>query len=205
MPQRDTERMSELAGNGLMKPRENYLNLPNILSIVRILTAPILIVLLLDPDKVLSLAAALVFALVCLTDWVDGYLARKWGLITAFGKFLDPLADKVLVTTALIMLIPLGRVPAWMVALIIGREMAVTGLRVVASTMGISIPASILGKYKTLLQIIAIVPLIVHHSYFGIDFHAVGFVILIIAFVMTVVSGVDYFLKFFRSHTLGGR
>ena len=198
--------MSGFAGNGLMKKvrEENYLNLPNILSIVRILTAPILIVLLLDPDKLLSLAAALVFALVCLTDWIDGYLARKWGLITAFGKFLDPLADKVLVTTAFVMLIPLGRVPAWMVALIIGREMAVTGLRVVASDMGISIAASILGKYKTLLQIVALVPLIIHYPYFGFDFHSAGFIILIIAFVMTIVSGVDYFIKFFRTHTLKG-
>ncbi|MBI5875405.1 MAG: CDP-diacylglycerol--glycerol-3-phosphate 3-phosphatidyltransferase, partial [Deltaproteobacteria bacterium] len=104
-------------------------NLPNAISVVRILTAPVLIALLLSPNQKTSLIAAIIFLAAALTDWLDGYLARKMGVETTFGKFLDPLADKLLIVTCLVMLIPLGRVPAWMAALIIGREIAVTGLR----------------------------------------------------------------------------
>ena len=186
------------------KTSARYLNLPNSLSILRLLTAPVLVVLLLYPGRNLRLAAAIVFAAVCVTDWLDGYLARRMGLITSFGKFLDPLADKLLITTAFIMLIPLGRVPAWVVALIVGREMAVTGLRAVASNIGVVIDASAWGKYKTVSQIVCLVPLIIHYPYMGFDFHAVGSVLLVAAFILTIASGVDYFLKFFRAHSLEG-
>ncbi|HLC17631.1 MAG TPA: CDP-diacylglycerol--glycerol-3-phosphate 3-phosphatidyltransferase [Thermodesulfobacteriota bacterium] len=179
--------------------RNDNLNLPNTLSLIRILAAPVLIVLLLSPGEVLSFVAAVIFALVCITDWLDGYFARKRGLVTSMGKFLDPLADKLLINTAFIMLIPLGRVPAWVVALIVGREIAVTGLRAVASNMGIVIAAGTLGKYKTAFQIVALVALILHYPFFGVDFRALGVVFLVIAFVLTMWSGADYFLKFFRS------
>lgn len=179
--------------------RASYLNLPNSLSLIRILTAPLLVVLLLNPGERLSVASAIIFALVCVTDWLDGYIARKKGLTTPLGKFLDPLADKILIVTVFIMLIPLGRVPAWVVAFIIGREMAVTGLRAVASNMGVVIAASRLGKFKTLSQIICLVPLILHYTFYGLNFHIIGLLLLVAAFVMTIWSGIDYFMKFLAS------
>ncbi|MBI1911329.1 MAG: CDP-diacylglycerol--glycerol-3-phosphate 3-phosphatidyltransferase [Deltaproteobacteria bacterium] len=175
------------------------LNLPNSLSIIRIGTAPIMVLLLLSPGKTLSLISAVVFVIVCITDLLDGYLARKKGIVTSLGKFLDPLADKLLITTAFIMLIPLGRVPAWIVALMISREMAVTGLRAIASDMGVVISASRLGKLKTISQIVCLVPLMVHYTYYGLDFHAAGMILLAVAFVLTMWSGIDYFVSFFRS------
>ena len=178
-------------------PRADYFNLPNTLSIIRILTAPLLIVLLLSPAERLSVISAIIFALVCVTDWLDGYIARKKGLSTTLGKFLDPLADKLLITTVFVMLIPLGRIPAWVVALIIGREMAVTGLRAVASSTGVVIAASRLGKFKTLSQIICLVPLLLHYTFYGLNFHTIGLLLLVPAFLLTVWSGIDYYLKFF--------
>ncbi|MBI5232861.1 MAG: CDP-diacylglycerol--glycerol-3-phosphate 3-phosphatidyltransferase [Deltaproteobacteria bacterium] len=185
-------------------PQSKLWNIPNALSVFRIGTAPILVGLLLRPDEILSIVSALLFLFICLTDWLDGYLARRMNIVTALGKLLDPLADKLLVLTALIMLIPLGRAPAWMVALIVGREIGVTGLRAIASDMGIVIAAAPLGKAKTVAQIIAIFALLLHYSYFGIDFHALGTVVLWIAFGLTIWSGVDYFVKFFRSPVSGG-
>ncbi len=183
----------------------SYLNLPNSLTIIRIGAAPVLVVLLLlSPGRSLSVISALLFALVCVTDWLDGYIARKRGHITSLGKFLDPLADKILITTAFIMLIPLGRVPAWVVALMISREIAVTGLRAIASDAGVVISASRLGKLKTISQIVALVPLIVHYGFYGIDFHAVGTVLLVVAFALTIWSGIDYFINFFKKYSLSG-
>jgi CDP-diacylglycerol--glycerol-3-phosphate 3-phosphatidyltransferase len=180
-----------------VKPRTKYWNLPNTLSMIRILTAPLLVVLLLNPARRLSVISAIIFALVCVTDWLDGYLARRMGLLTTLGKFLDPLADKLLIVTVFIMLIPLGRIPAWVVAIIIGREMAVTGLRAIASSTGVVIGASKLGKWKTVSQIICLVPLLLHYTFYGLNFHAIGTGLLVPAFGLTVWSGVDYFLKFF--------
>lgn len=178
------------------------MNLPNSITMVRIGAAPVLVVMLLYPGRTMSVISAVLFAMVCATDWLDGYLARKRGDVTTLGKFLDPLADKLLVTTALIMLIPIGRIPAWVVALMISREIAVTGLRGIASDAGVVISASILGKLKTVSQIVALVPLIVHYNFYGLDFHAVGSVLLVIAFILTIWSGVDYFIKFFRKYSL---
>ena len=173
-------------------------NLPNAISLLIIFTAPILILLLISPDKKTNLIAAIVFAVASLTDWLDGYLARKMGLETTFGKFLDPLADKLLIATALVMLIPMGRVPVWMAALIIGREIAVTGLRAVVSREGVIISASRLGKYKTVFQIVSVIALLVHYKFLGIDFHIVGTAFLWIALVFTLWSGVDYFVRFLK-------
>lgn len=187
-----------------MRPysQTKFLNLPNSLSFIRLLTAPVLVVMLFSPGKALSLAAAVVFALVCATDWLDGYLARRYETVTPLGKFLDPLADKILIVTAFIMLIPLGRVPAWLVALIVGRAIAVTGLRAVASSAGVVIAASPLGKYKTIFQIICLVPLIIHYPYLGLDFHLIGTVLLVPAFILTMLSGIEYFVKFFGANGL---
>ncbi|MCK4738467.1 MAG: CDP-diacylglycerol--glycerol-3-phosphate 3-phosphatidyltransferase [Deltaproteobacteria bacterium] len=171
-------------------------NLPNILSLIRIGATPILILMLLDPGKVLSILATILFLVVALTDWLDGYLARRMGLVTRVGKFLDPLADKLLIISALIMLISLDRAPAWMVTLIVAREIAVTGLRTMALEAGVVISASIAGKTKTVFQIAAVVPLLIHYPFFGIEFQYLGEAILWLAFILTIYSGVEYFIKF---------
>src|SRR3972149_1973622 len=124
-------------GNG-----NKFWTIPNALSIARIFVSPILVVLLLSPDEKRSVIAAALFLAVCLTDWLDGYLARRMGIVTAFGKFLDPLADKLLIVTALIMLIPGDRIPAWMVAVIVERELGVAGLRGLAVESGTVMAAS---------------------------------------------------------------
>lgn len=178
---------------------ELYMNLPNTLSVVRVAAVPLVIVLLLFPGPSASTAASIIFILVCLTDLLDGYLARKKGLVTSLGKFLDPLADKLLIVTAFIMLIPTGRVPAWVVALIVARETAVTGLRAVAASTGVIIAAAPPGKYKTVLQIISLAFLIIHYPHFGINFHTIGIIFLVPAFLLTMWSGADYYIKFFRS------
>ncbi len=149
------------------------------------------------PDKLLSGIAGLIFIAVSFTDMLDGYLARARGSVTTLGRLLDPLADKLLIATVLIMLIPLGRVPAWIVVLIIGRELAITGLRGVASSEGIVIPASKLGKNKTIFQLVAIAALLIHYEYYNkIDFHRIGMVFLWIALFLTLWSGIDYFWKY---------
>jgi CDP-diacylglycerol--glycerol-3-phosphate 3-phosphatidyltransferase len=182
-----------------MGARSGALNLPNSITLIRIGMTPVLVVMLLSPDRAMSLASAVIFAVVCATDWLDGYIARKKGIITSLGKFLDPLADKLLITAAFIMLIPLGRVPAWAVALMIGREIAVTGLRAIAVDSGVVIAASNLGKIKTVAQIVCLTPLIVHYPWFGIDFHTIGMVLLVAAFALTMWSGIDYFIGFFKA------
>lgn len=180
----------------------NIINLPNSLSFVRIAAAPVFVVMLLyATGRTMSVVSAAVFFAVCATDWFDGYLARRRGSVTVLGKFLDPVADKILITTVLIMLIPLGRVPAWMIAVIISREIAVTGLRAVASNAGLVIPASNLGKYKTFAQISAIIALLIHYEFFGIDFHLAGMALFVAAFILTIWSGLDYFAGFFRAHS----
>lgn len=180
--------------------------LPNLLTLFRIFVTPLFFILFFYfPTRVFSLLASLLFALASLTDFLDGYIARRWNLETSLGKFLDPLADKLLVAVALIMLIPLDRVPSWIVAVIIGREILVTGLRVVAVSEGMVISASRLGKYKTVLQILSVICLLIHYeyhltvksSYLLINFHEVGMGLLWIAMFVTLWSGVDYFIKFF--------
>ncbi|TSK05898.1 MAG: CDP-diacylglycerol--glycerol-3-phosphate 3-phosphatidyltransferase [Geobacter sp.] len=184
------------------------MNLPNILTMVRIAAIPLLCVLLLSPERETGFWAAALFAAASVTDWLDGYLARKMQIVTVFGKFLDPIADKLIVMAALIMILPFDRVPAWMVLVILGREMIITGLRGIASTEGIVIAASNLGKFKTIFQLVAIIGLLLHYDYhwfFGIDhpllvvnMHNVGMFYLWIATVITIWSGVDYLYKFVR-------
>lgn len=171
-------------------------NSPNRLTLYRIASIPVLILLLLFSNKVSAFLAAVVFSAASITDLLDGHFARRHGLESAFGKFLDPLADKLLISAALIMLIPHGRVPAWMAFLIIGREIAVTGLRAILSEKGVVMGAEQLGKYKTGFQIGAIIPLLLHYTYFNIDFHSVGEVVLWIALILTIWSGAKYFVKF---------
>ncbi len=178
--------------------RSDIYNLPNIITLMRIGVIPVLFLLLLAPGKTWSLVIALIFIAANLTDLLDGYLARRYHIETTMGKFLDPIADKLVVNTAMILLIPLGRIPAWIVVLTIIRDVAVDGMRSVASSKGVVIDASPLGKRKTLCQIFAVSALIIHYPFFGINAHLVGMVILYLALVLTLHSGVDYFYRFYR-------
>jgi CDP-diacylglycerol--glycerol-3-phosphate 3-phosphatidyltransferase len=174
---------------------------PNILTLCRIATAPVLIYLLLVPDPVAAALAAAIFFIATITDFLDGYIARSYGSGTTLGKFLDPLADKVVVISALIMLAgtpQLPRVPAWIVAVLVVREIMVTGLRAIAAAEGVVMAAEELGKYKMVLQSIAIQGLLIRYTYFYIDFFAAGMFILWIATGLSVWSGVDYFLRAVR-------
>ena len=179
------------------KAKEKFFNIPNAISLTRMAMAPVLIVMLLDPGKLMSFVAAFIFLAVALTDWLDGYMARKLNLVTTLGKFLDPVSDKIVILTAFVMIVPLDRIPAWMVALILAREIAVTGLRAIAVDQGVVIAASWQGKTKTVMQFTALVPLLVHYKYYWFDFHLVGTWFVWVAFVFTIYSGIDYFVKFF--------
>jgi CDP-diacylglycerol--glycerol-3-phosphate 3-phosphatidyltransferase len=168
-------------------------NLPNILSLMRLALIPVVLICLWFPGRLGSFLAAVFFAVAAFTDLLDGFLARRYKTVTHVGKFLDPLADKLLVSLTMIMLIPLGRIPVWMVILIIAREMAVTGLRGIAVVEGKIIEASSLGKYKTVFQLISLVCLCLHYQYFSVDFHAVGIAFFWVALVLTLWSGFAYF------------
>lgn len=181
----------------MTKNRGAALNLPNALSLLRVFAIPVILVCLLFPGRLGSFLAALFFSLAFITDFLDGYLARKYGTVTALGKFLDPLADKILVCMTLIMLIPLDRAPAWMVVIIVAREIAVTGLRSAAVTEGILIQANKLGKYKTFFQALATIALCLHYRYLGVSLHSVGIVLLWFALILTVLSGWAYFQAFY--------
>jgi CDP-diacylglycerol--glycerol-3-phosphate 3-phosphatidyltransferase len=166
---------------------------------LRLGVIPILFGLLLSPGPAMSLVIAILFIVAALTDILDGYVARRFKIVTTMGKFLDPIADKLIVNTAMILMIPIGRIPAWIVAVIIIRDFAVDGIRNIAASDGLIIQASPLGKRKMLCQIFAVSALMIHYPFFGADTHRVGMVILCIALLLTVTSGIDYFLKFYRT------
>jgi CDP-diacylglycerol---glycerol-3-phosphate 3-phosphatidyltransferase len=163
-------------------------NVPNVLTLLRIVAVPVLVVALLDETPDGDVIAAIVFALAAFTDGLDGYIARRRQQITTFGKLMDPLADKLLVIAALISLVSLNRLAAWIAMVIIARELAVTGLRSLAAERGVVIAASWLGKLKTALQVAAVFALIAFDpSPTWVD------VLLYIAVAVTVISGADYF------------
>ena len=178
------------------KNRSHKSNLPNTLTVIRVASIPLVCICLSFPGRWYSFIAAALFGFAFITDILDGYFARRYGAITVLGKFLDPLADKILVSVTMIMLIPLGRIPIWMVVIIIAREIAVTGFRGIAVNEGIVIQASTLGKYKTIFQAVAIVGLCLHYTYFNINFHVVGMAFLWGALILTLWSGWNYFRQF---------
>ncbi|MBU0994051.1 MAG: CDP-diacylglycerol--glycerol-3-phosphate 3-phosphatidyltransferase [Proteobacteria bacterium] len=180
----------------LNKGTINLITHPNILTLARVAAIPLFVGLLIFPNRLCTALAALLFSAAAITDYFDGYYARARGLVSNFGKMMDPLADKLMVSSALIMLVSHNWVPAWMICIIIGRELAVTGLRVVVADSGEDASASMLGKYKTGFQIAAIIPLLIHFSYFGINFSAIGMFFLWCALVFTIWSGADYFVNF---------
>lgn len=180
--------------------QESNINLPNVLTLVRILLIPVFVMLLLDPTSDRSLAAALVFVVAAVTDLLDGYVARKTGQITKLGRLLDPIADKLLVLSALILLVQVDRVTALVAILIIAREVAVTGLRAIAASEGLIISAEVTGKYKMALQVIAIVLLLLEGTVVETigNLHLAGIVTLYLSLILGYVSGAQYVWSFWR-------
>jgi CDP-diacylglycerol--glycerol-3-phosphate 3-phosphatidyltransferase len=203
-----TEPESKPAGFVLVQggTQESNINLPNVLTVARILLIPVFVVLFVTPTPDRSLAAAVVFVIAALTDLLDGYLARRRGQVTKLGRLLDPIADKLLVLSALIVLVQVDRVTALVAILIIAREVAVTGIRAIAATEGMIISAETTGKYKMALQVIAIVLLILEGtvlSDYG-NVHLAGIVTLYLSLVLGYVSGGQYVWNFWRQITLKG-
>ena len=182
------------------------MNLPNSLTLARIVLVPLLVVVLLTSFQghlVLGLpkgmAAALIFGVASLTDWADGYLARRRKQITVLGQLLDPIADKLLTTAAFVSLVQLDMVPAWIVAVIIGRELAVTGLRGVAHTRGLVMPASGLGKLKMVAQVVAILALMLASDLTGEPgrwLHLLGLGAMVVVLALAMWSAVEYYQTF---------
>ncbi|NLW22340.1 MAG: CDP-diacylglycerol--glycerol-3-phosphate 3-phosphatidyltransferase [Tissierellia bacterium] len=171
------------------------MNLANKITLLRVLMIPIFMIVLLSGFNYSSYIAALIFAIASATDGLDGYIARSRNQITTFGKFIDPLADKLLVSTALISLVQLGKVPAWIVVIIIAREFTITGFRIIAASEGITIAASSLGKIKTSTQLIAIIALLINNYPFKLIQFPFDIIMLYISLFFTILSGADYLYK----------
>ena len=180
--------------------REELLNAPNLITIFRMALIPVYLVFLTYESRHNSFWAAIIFSVAAASDWIDGWVARISNKITTLGKFLDPLADKLIVLSGLIMLIKLGRVPVWVVVLILARELLISGLRTLAASEGLTIVASQGGKWKTSLQLSGIIALMVHYHYEidwlvtrqQTDFHAVGISLIYLSLVPSLASGIDY-------------
>jgi CDP-diacylglycerol--glycerol-3-phosphate 3-phosphatidyltransferase len=187
----------------LSRAVRHTLNLPNAITATRIFLVPLLVVVLLtnfEGRQIFGvrkeLIGAAIFALASITDWLDGYLARRRKQVTALGQMIDPIADKLLTSAAFISLIQMGLVPAWMVAVIIGREFAVTALRSIAYARGIVIPASPLGKVKMVAQVVAILALILGEEELLRPLAWLGYAALWVVLVTAIVSAVDYYRRF---------
>jgi len=170
------------------------MNIPNSLTLLRIILIPVFVLVIGVRIPYGDLMAAIIFMVAAFTDSLDGYLARKYKQVTKLGIILDPLADKLLITAALICLVELGRLSGWIAIVILGREFAVSGLRAIKAEEGIIIPASKLGKIKTVSQILAVILIILESVY--PPFKGVGQWAMYIAVAITIISGVDYFYKF---------
>ena len=173
-------------------------NVPNSLTLLRIFLVPFLVVVLLTKFSAREYAGLAIFLVAAITDFFDGYIARRTNKITRLGTLLDPIADKLLISSALISLVELGLAPAWMIVIIIGREFAVSGLRSIAAQQGVTIAASPLGKGKTISQVVAIAFLILGYEILG-EFMFIGKLALWVVMIFALVSGIDYFLKFSRA------
>ena len=184
--------------------RQDILNLPNILTLFRIVLIVPVCVLVFAGDPVSVFIAVLLFFIASLTDWVDGYIARRQGLVSITGKFLDPLADKLLVMAVMVMMLPMGRIPSWLVIILLVRELIISGLRAIAATEGYVISAGAGGKLKTSFQMAGLLGLMVHYTYevnflfttVKVSFHWMGLVLLIISAILSVTSGYEYFRGF---------
>jgi CDP-diacylglycerol--glycerol-3-phosphate 3-phosphatidyltransferase len=183
-----------------LSAKNRFRHLPNLITAARfLLTALLAVLLMFEQTVAMGFVCWLIFAIAAATDWVDGYVARRYEAVTVLGKLMDPLADKVLVNTALIMLIPLDRLPAWVALIILSRELLVTGLRGVASASGVVVAASGLGKIKSIMQYIGLGTLIFPLGLLPIPYlHQIGLGLVYVALVLTVWSGLDYFYKLRR-------
>lgn len=180
-----------------------FWNLPNTLTVLRILLVPVMVWIMRGEPTVLeNYLGCFIFVAAMITDIIDGALARRWNLVTPVGAYLDPMADKLMTATVLIMLVPLGRVSAPLVALLLCRELAITGLRGIASQEGILLPADTLGKVKTAYQSTGIGMLLFHQKFLIFDVHSAGVVVLWIGALFAVLSAGDYFIKFFRATSI---
>lgn len=179
---------------------QESLNLPNLLTLVRILLIPVFVALFITPTPDRSLSAAIVFVVAAVTDLLDGYIARRTGQVTKLGKLLDPIADKLLVLSALILLVNMDRVSALVAILVIAREVAVTGIRAIAAGEGLIIAAETTGKYKMALQVVAIVLLILEGT--GLaelgNLHLAGSAMLYLSLVLGYISGGQYVWSFWK-------
>lgn len=186
--------------------KKDILNVPNILTLIRIVVIPLVMYLLYLGDPVSCMYAALLFTGAAITDFLDGYIARKQGLVSLTGKFLDPLADKLIVMATLVMLVYLGWLETWIVVLVLARETSITGLRAIAATEGIVIAARSGGKYKTAFQLVGILGMIIHYEYPGdwfffeapIRYSMIGYWLFMISLVFSLYSGAQYFIAFLK-------
>ncbi|HEY2732254.1 MAG TPA: CDP-diacylglycerol--glycerol-3-phosphate 3-phosphatidyltransferase [Polyangia bacterium] len=184
--------------------RREFTNLPNLVTMGRVLLVPFVLLFIDNFSPVRSFIASLLYLGAAAGDALDGYLARSRGEVSMLGKFLDPLADKLIVTAVLVFMVALGRVPAWIVVVLIARDLAINGLRSVASAQGLVIAASDGGKIKTAFQLVAIMMLLIHFRYpvigtsiQAIDYHRVGLVVLYLSMGVSVLSGAQYLRDFF--------
>jgi CDP-diacylglycerol--glycerol-3-phosphate 3-phosphatidyltransferase len=191
------------SGKQILRPlREEITDLPNLVTLVRVALIPLVVITIDNYSPRLSALSAVIFAVAAASDALDGWLARRMGLVTVVGTFLDPLADKLIVLSTLVMLVAKHRAPAWLVIVLMARELAVTGLRAIASQQGYVIAAGAGGKAKTALQLVGIGFLLVHFEYeillfdYRLDFHEVGLALLYLSLVMSVLSAAEYF-RFF--------
>lgn len=186
--------------------RDTNVNLPNLLTVSRILLIPVFVLLFSSPTPARSLAAALVFVIAAVTDLLDGYLARRRSQVTKLGRLLDPIADKLLVLSGLILLVQFQRVAALVAILIVAREVAVTGVRAIAASEGIVLSAETIGKYKMVVQVVAIVLLILEDGIAPTtwNLHLVGTALLYVALTLALISGGRYLLNFWRQVAIKG-
>jgi CDP-diacylglycerol--glycerol-3-phosphate 3-phosphatidyltransferase len=182
--------------------RRELTNLPNLVTMGRVVVIPFVLYFMDNFNPLRTFIASLLWLVAAGGDFLDGYLARKRGQVSTLGKFLDPLADKLIVNAVLVYMVALARVPAWLVVVIIGRDLAVNGLRSIASAQGLVIAASDGGKIKTAFQLVAIMLLLIHFSYpalgVGIDvnYHNAGWWLLVVSTVVSLYSGAEYMRHF---------
>lgn len=191
----------------LQSKKAEYFNLPNYLTLGRILLIPVVMVFLakISPDKskeynlMIGLIASGIFIIAGISDLIDGYYARKFNINSVFGKYFDPLADKLMILAVMIMLIPIERIPAWIVVVFLAREITITALRGIATSEGLVMAADRWGKHKTVLQTVALVALMIHYRFIGVDGQKFGWAVLILALVMAIGSMGNYLYKFSKN------
>ena len=176
----------------------------NIITVGRMFLIPVVMVFLFDPAPWAGWVAMSIFVVAGVSDLIDGYLARLYGQVSIIGAFLDPLADKLMVMAVMVMLIPLERIPAWLVVVILARELVITGLRGIASAEGIIISASAGGKFKTAYQVFGLSFLLIHYEYLDIRTHVVGLWLMYMSAAISLWSGWEYCFEFWKVSKLRG-